>query len=153
MGKSLKILLFMYILTRLSFAQDIINPGIYCHRGGNGKFTLNLNTQVLGVNSLYSERERRKMFDSEKESDHNMLGLEGSYLQFIPTETTNGYLNVKAHDPRTKTLINMNIKDIEQLISGERSKVNGDVTIFSFDIDPNSMFQEYRTSVRCELEN
>lgn len=150
MGKSLKILFFMYILTKLSFAQ-VIQPGIYCHRGGNGKFTLNLNDQTLAVSSLFSDRQRKRMFESENVSDHHMLELEGSELIFTPIMTQNGYMNIKAQDDNSQTFINMNIKEIEKLLSQEKSKVSGDITIYSFDLDPEVMFQEYKTRIRCEL--
>lgn len=150
MGKSLKILFFMYILTKISFAQ-IIDPGIYCHRGGNGKFHLDMANQVLEVENLFSDRKRKRLFESESPGDHSLLNLEGSSVSFTPIMTENGYMNVKAFDMNSGTFINMNIKQIEKLLEEQKSKVSGEVTIFSFD-NPAEMFEEYKTPIRCELE-
>ena len=151
MGKSIKILVFMYLLTKVSFAQ-IVDPGIFCHRGGNGKFSIDLSNQLLEVENLFSNRKRSRLFESEKESDHQLLNLEGSTLNFTKVMTEQGYLNVRAYDSETKTFVNMNIKQIDSLLNEERSRVGGDVTIFSYDLNPENMFQEYKSSIRCELD-
>lgn len=151
MGKSLKILFFMYILIKISFAQ-IVDPGIFCHRGGNGKFVLDMGNQILEVQSLFSARKRSRMFDSEKQGDHQLLSLEGSSIEFTPVMTTQGYMNVKAFDMNSRTFINIDIKNINELLSEEKRRVDGDVTIFSFDLDPDSLLREYNSSITCELD-
>ena len=66
--------------------------------------------------------------------------------------TTQGYMNVKAFDMNSRTFINIDIKNINELLSEEKRRVDGDVTIFSFDLDPDSLLREYNSSITCELD-
>ena len=156
MGKSIKILIFMSILTKLSFAQVVPSltgtNGIFCHRGGNGKFSLDMSRRIINIESLFSKRKRQKMFESEQVKDQQMLDLEGASLEFETILASNGYVNIKAHDSYSRTFINMNIENIEKLLNEEKSRVSGEITVFTLDDETRSMFLEYSSPVRCELD-
>lgn len=141
--------ILMLITLLLSSSQATAAPaGIYCHRGGNGKFFIDLQNDSIEVQSLFSDRRRELLV---KKQNSALIRLEGAYLAMDKLYGPNGYLNIKAYDYYSKTFINLNIKDINELLSEKSSRVKAQVTIFTFKDSIEELVKEFTTSLKCEL--
>lgn len=142
-------ILMLITLLLSSFQATAAPAGIYCHRGGNGKFFVDLQNDSIEVQSLFSDRKRETLV--KKQNSVALLRLEGAYLSMDQLYGPNGYLNIKAHDYYSKTFINLNIEDINELLSEKSSRVKAQVTIFTFKDSIDELVKEFTTSLKCEL--
>jgi hypothetical protein len=142
--------MFMLITLLLSSFQASAAPGgIYCHRGGNGKFYVDLQNDSIEVESLFSDRRRESL--AKKQNSMALLKLEGAYLAMDKLYGSNGYINIKARDYYSRTMINLNIENIDDLLNEKTSRVNAKVTIFRFTDNIDELIREFTASLKCEL--
>jgi len=152
MENSIKLLILFILILPSAHAQLVPTGDIFCHRGGNGKFGISFLNDSIEIINLFNDRKRNKMMKSNDRA-LKLFELEGVVLPFQRLMGSNGYMNIKAYDSQTKTFLNLNIENLKELIHGIQKKVEGAITIFSTNLDPSQMIQEYRSPLRCELKD